>query len=159
MSKKENLKPFTSNQSRDEAVKNGRKGGKKSGEVRREKKLLKQIAEEKLQELMPSGKTFQECAVNQLSSIVLSGLIKPSVIVKVLEFLRDTAGQKPIDKAEIVNNECVSATVYITKEDCYNPEKLIKLFSNQGQPVKVRFVTQEEIEEVNKQIDLVISGG
>ena len=90
MSKKENLKPFTSNQSRDEAVKNGRKGGKKSGEVRREKKLLKQIAEEKLQELMPSGKTFQECALNQLSSIVLSGLIKPSDIVKVLEFLRDT---------------------------------------------------------------------
>ena len=40
MSKKENLKPFTSNQSRDEAVKNGRKGGKKSGEVRREKKII-----------------------------------------------------------------------------------------------------------------------
>lgn len=32
------LKPFTSEQSREEAVKNGKKGGKKSGEARLEKK-------------------------------------------------------------------------------------------------------------------------
>lgn len=37
MANNENLVPFTSNQSREEAVKNGRKGGKRSGEVRRRK--------------------------------------------------------------------------------------------------------------------------
>ena len=41
LANEENLKPFTSNQSREEAVKNGQKGGIKSGEVRREKKQLK----------------------------------------------------------------------------------------------------------------------
>lgn len=38
-----NLKPFTSNQSRDEAVKNGKKGGKLSGEKRRQKKRTADI--------------------------------------------------------------------------------------------------------------------
>ena len=37
MANNENLIPFTSNQSREEAVKNGRKGGKASGEARRRK--------------------------------------------------------------------------------------------------------------------------
>lgn len=37
MANEENLIPFTSNQSREEAVKNGRKGGKASGEARRRK--------------------------------------------------------------------------------------------------------------------------
>lgn len=37
MANNENLKPFTSDQSHEEAVKNGRKGGKASGEARRKK--------------------------------------------------------------------------------------------------------------------------
>ena len=47
MANEENLVPFTSEQSREEAVKNGRKGGIRSGEVRRQnadmKKRLKEI--------------------------------------------------------------------------------------------------------------------
>jgi PBSX family phage terminase large subunit len=38
-----NLKPFTSAQSRDEAVKNGKKGGQKSGEAKRKKKKTADI--------------------------------------------------------------------------------------------------------------------
>ena len=38
MANEQNLIPFTSNQSREEAKKNGAKGGKKSGEVRRKRK-------------------------------------------------------------------------------------------------------------------------
>ncbi|MDD6490245.1 MAG: PBSX family phage terminase large subunit [Clostridia bacterium] len=41
----ENLVPFTSKQSREEAVKNGAKGGKKSGEVRRKKRDMKSCME------------------------------------------------------------------------------------------------------------------
>ena len=40
MANEENLKPFTSNQSREEAVKNGQKGGIASGYSRRQKKAL-----------------------------------------------------------------------------------------------------------------------
>ena len=45
MANEQNLIPFTSNQSREEAKKNGRKGGKKSGEVRRKRKAMKEQAE------------------------------------------------------------------------------------------------------------------
>ena len=45
MSNEKNLIPFTSNQSRDEAKKNGAKGGKKSGEVRRQRKAMKEQME------------------------------------------------------------------------------------------------------------------
>lgn len=43
MANEHNLIPFTSNQSREEAVKNGASGGKKSGETRRRKKTMKQV--------------------------------------------------------------------------------------------------------------------
>ena len=45
MANEQNLIPFTSNQSREEAKKNGAKGGKKSGEVRRKRKAMKEQAE------------------------------------------------------------------------------------------------------------------
>lgn len=40
-----NLTPFTSDQSREEAVANGKKGGVASGIARREKKTLRELAE------------------------------------------------------------------------------------------------------------------
>lgn len=42
MANEENLIPFTSEQSREEAKRNGAKGGKKSGEVRRQRKAMKE---------------------------------------------------------------------------------------------------------------------
>lgn len=45
MANEKNLIPFTSNQSREEAEKNGRKGGQKSGEVRRQRKAMKEQME------------------------------------------------------------------------------------------------------------------
>lgn len=44
----ENLKPFTSEQSREEAERNGKKGGIASGKARREKKALRETMEEML---------------------------------------------------------------------------------------------------------------
>lgn len=46
MANEQNLKPFTSDQSREEAAKNGRKGGIASGEARRRKKSMRQSLEE-----------------------------------------------------------------------------------------------------------------
>ena len=45
MANESNLKPFTSEQSREEAKKNGAKGGKKSGEARRKRKAIKEQME------------------------------------------------------------------------------------------------------------------
>lgn len=45
MANEQNLVPFTSDQSRDEAVANGRKGGVASGIARRQKRTLREIAE------------------------------------------------------------------------------------------------------------------
>lgn len=42
MANEQNLIPFTSNQSREEAKRNGQKGGQKSGEVRRQRKAMKE---------------------------------------------------------------------------------------------------------------------
>jgi hypothetical protein len=42
----QNLKPFTSDQSREEAAKNGRKGGIASGESKRRRKSMRQSIEE-----------------------------------------------------------------------------------------------------------------
>lgn len=45
MANEQNLIPFTSNQNREEAKKNGAKGGKRSGEVRRQRKAMKEQME------------------------------------------------------------------------------------------------------------------
>lgn len=82
MANEKNLKPFTSEQSRDEAVKNGSKGGKKSGVTRRRKILLKAMlpsllergafSEEDLALLEGYGMDPEE--VNQ-AGLILMGLL------------------------------------------------------------------------------------
>lgn len=56
MAREENLRPFTSEQSRDEAVTNGRKGGKASGTSRRRKKEMRKLCEELLEMSMHGDK-------------------------------------------------------------------------------------------------------
>lgn len=48
MANEQNLKPFTSEQSREEAVKNGSKGGINSGKARKRKADLRRMAQEVL---------------------------------------------------------------------------------------------------------------
>lgn len=45
MANEQNLRPFTSDQDREEARKNGIKGGKASGLARRQKRTMREIAE------------------------------------------------------------------------------------------------------------------
>lgn len=58
MANEQNLILFTSNQSREEAERNGRKGGKKSGEVRRQRKAMKEQMEMLLSLPFKSKKQF-----------------------------------------------------------------------------------------------------
>lgn len=60
MAKEDNLIPFTSEQSREEAKINGKKGGIRSGEVRREKATMKKTLEMLLDEKNNKGMTYRE---------------------------------------------------------------------------------------------------
>lgn len=68
MANPQNLRPFTSDQSREEAAKNGRKGGRASGVSKRKKKAFKDALLAVLESENKDGKNFQE--------IVAMGFVK-----------------------------------------------------------------------------------
>ena len=100
MANEQNLKPFTSEQSREEAVKNGRKGGIASGEARRERANLKK----QLQVFLESD-DYHDKHGNKMTGAEL--MVKVAVKEmskgnpKFWELIRDTAGFKPIDKLQV----------------------------------------------------------
>lgn len=114
MANEENLKPFTSDQNREEAKKNGRKGGIASGKAKRKKIVYKKIFEEitqlklskenhiqKLKELYPEV-TEDEMNYGVLSAFrILEKSLSGST--KAFEIVRDTMGQAPVQKQEITN--------------------------------------------------------
>ncbi len=86
-----------------------RKAQEKSVEKRKENKTLREVASEKLLKKI-CGKTFQEIAIDELLNYVFSESAKPEIIIKILEFLRDTSGQKPKDIVENVNPPIINIT-------------------------------------------------
>ena len=102
----ENLKPFTSEQSREKAAENGRKGGIASGEAKRNKKSIREAIEilletdikDKTSGMTKSG--AEAIAIAQFQK-ALKGDTKAFVA------LRDTAGQKPVEKVEQLNTNIV----------------------------------------------------
>ena len=126
MANNENLKPFDSNQNREEAKKNGRKGGKKSGQVRREranfKNILTTVFEGKpskpLIEILKQAGIESPDKLNYLEAIIAFGALKThskktglNELTRFLEFARDSMGQKPTEKVEATN-----ATITVTDE-------------------------------------------
>jgi hypothetical protein len=93
MANSENLKPI---RSESEARENGKKGGIKSGEVRRARKTLK----EELLLLLESGNTQ-----NKISLALIKKALKGDI--KAFEVLRDTIGEKPTDKQEVSFNPVI----------------------------------------------------
>lgn len=90
---KQNLKPrkITS----EEAKRMGSNGGKKSVEVRRERKKIKEDLIAMLGTAMSNGKTIQESWMTALAKKLLSGDIPTSV------FVRDTVGEKPKEEVSV----------------------------------------------------------
>ena len=102
MANNENLKPIRST---SEARERGKNGGKKSGESRRERK---QLREELL--LLLSENDMQAKLSLALINKALSG------DVRAFETIRDTIGEKPIDKHEV--NDCSPFSIKVfTKKD------------------------------------------
>lgn len=100
--REDNLKPFTSEQSREEAAKNGKKGGVASGEARRRKRDLR-LAMQALLEADVKDKRTGE-TMSGAEALALAQFRKAMKSdSKAFEIVRDTAGQKPVEKVEQVN--------------------------------------------------------
>lgn len=76
-----------------ERKENAKKGGKKSGEARREKKKLREMLEI-LMIKEENGKTTREEICVALIKAAINGN------VKAFEIIRDTIGEKPVEKVE-----------------------------------------------------------
>ena len=105
MANEQNLKPFTSDQNREEAKKNGQKGGIKSGEVRREKATMRKTLEMLLESKNKKGETYRELATLGLIEGAIKGNAQNyKTIVEVLGELQATSDTTPSLKIEVVDN-------------------------------------------------------
>ena len=90
----ENLIPFNE-LTEEEQRELARKGGQKSGEVRKAKKTMKQMLDYLLEKNIKTNKGD----MSTLEAIMVSMIAKASKgDVRATEFIRDTIGQKPSDK-------------------------------------------------------------
>lgn len=105
-----NLIPMNK-RSKKEVREIGRKGGVKSGQVRREKKEMREVAQMVLNLLPKISKSNKEALASlgipenemtlQLIAVYRQSQKAASGDLKALEFLRDTAGEKPTDKVDV----------------------------------------------------------
>ena len=134
MANEENLIPFTSDQDREEAKKNGIKGGVASGVARRKKKRMKELCDLVLNNKIQDERTIEnlkerfpeidaEDATFELMLILKQYEKAKDGDAKAFELLRDTSGQKPIEKQEVKNiNSDGYLQVLINGEDEFNED-------------------------------------
>ncbi len=99
MANNENLKPFDSNQSREKARKNGRKGGIKSGEAKRRRKTMREMLDYLLEKELTSKNGEKATTLEAMMTAMIKQGLNGNV--KAVEFIRDTTGQKPIEKVDV----------------------------------------------------------
>lgn len=118
MANEYNLSPFPKGRSNEEAVRDGRKGGIASGKARREKKAMRELAQailsmpvkkgqktadidkaKAIEDLVGKNLTVQEVALLKIAQSAMRGNTKD------LEFLRDTAGEKPKETIKLENDD------------------------------------------------------
>ena len=120
MANKQNLKPFTSEQSRTEAKKNGRKGGIASGKARRDKRTAYEIAKMFFEEKID----VQGKKIDRKQLMILNALrrINNSIMksnnnalsneeLKSMDYFLQMIGEAPIPKTQ--QEVTVSAPVQI----------------------------------------------
>lgn len=90
---------FNSDQSRIEAVENGRKGGIASGEARRERANLKKQLQVFLEEDIKDKHGNVMTGAEMMVKVAVKEMSKGNP--KFWELIRDTAGFKPIDKIQV----------------------------------------------------------
>lgn len=111
-----NLKPV---RTKEEARERGRIGGIKSGEVRRQKKTMRETLENALK-IELSEKKLKELGAdislmngeNSVLSAIIASTIREAINgdTKAIQFVRDSIGEQPINKQEVTQE-------IITKDD------------------------------------------
>ena len=118
MANEENLIPFTSDQSREEAKINGQKGGIASGEARRAKKTMKEMLDYLLEKEIENSKTGEMVTCREA---MLSAMVKKAIKgdVKACQFVRDTSGEAPLTRTEISGKggAPLIQKVFVTEDD------------------------------------------
>ncbi|MBQ7596077.1 MAG: hypothetical protein IJU45_05380 [Clostridia bacterium] len=94
MANEENLKKFTSEQSREEAVKNGKSGGIASGKSRRRKKHIKDTVKMLMQLPLTEGKLDQLTSYDTLNG--KNRTVEEQLILKQIE----KASKTPLRKKQ-----------------------------------------------------------
>lgn len=121
--KNENLMPIelvNANKTREQRIKDASNAGKKSGEVRRKRKLLKDLFESLLntsitdeamkKELKDNGFKDEEQNYNTLLGVsMLTEAMKGNT--KAFELIRDTIGEKPKEKISFEVNDEISKNI------------------------------------------------
>ena len=128
MANEQNLKPFTSDQSREEAKKNGAKGGKKSGEVRSMNAEMRKRLEQIVKMTLKEGKadkiknladakganlTISDALLVKLVTMALGGNIK--AMGKLMELL-GMDNPAPPEAPQEQSNSFVDAIRYSAEE-------------------------------------------
>lgn len=95
-----NLKPNTrENRTKEEQKQIAIKGGIASGKARREKKTLRQCLEILLERTLKDKKGIEMSGAEAVSLKVFEKALKGDI--RAFEILRDTAGQKPVEKVQM----------------------------------------------------------
>lgn len=127
MANEQNLKPFTSDQNREEAKKNGRKGGIASGEARRRKRDAKEILEIFLSMQINNGKAADIEGIKnfmdmQGKNITVEEAMHLKMVQKALKgdlnaynMALSIVGDKPAEKVKIDAN--VNPVAELTTEE------------------------------------------
>ena len=119
MAKEDNLIPFTSEQSREQAKINGRKGGIASGEARREKATMKKALEMLLNEKNDKGITYRDlCTLGLIKGATQGKAENYKVMLQLLgELQEQESTETPSVQINIVDNSNLEKVLYEDNED------------------------------------------
>lgn len=113
MANEQNLKPFTSDQDREQAVINGRKGGKARAEAQRRKKEMRERLEMLLSMPIKGGKEVDLDKVKNFQSLKGKNItVEDAILIAIAQkamkgdipagaFIRDTVGEKPTENQNV----------------------------------------------------------
>ena len=101
MANEQNLIPFTSDQDREEASKNGKKGGVASGKARREKRAFREILEDLLERQIEDKATGEMVTRKEaITTMLIANALKGNI--NAWREIRDSIGEKPIEEHHII---------------------------------------------------------
>lgn len=121
MANSENLKPFKSDQDREAAARNGRKGGLACAAKKRERKTMREMLKFLLEQEIQNKQGKKATTLEAIMTAAIAKAIKGDI--KATQFIRDTIGEMP---TQVVNNNNTNANINIDDATVIN-EVLNKL--------------------------------